>query len=749
MKLKSSIILTVCLLLSFMANAQVVTNEIPPSFTEAYPINFDPILVPKPDLNQIRQQDAVEDQIKDIPWRFGVEQTVNYNFQNSGLTLHNDDGSETWFLKIASKGAKSINLNFNKFKLSNNAKLFIYNEAKTDVLGAITAANNNESGEFAIRPIKGESITLELIIPANEKDQIDLNISGVVYGYKSIHDKAAKAFGTSGSCNINVNCTAGNNWQDVKRSIVMILRSNNTRWCSGALINNVRQDSTPYILTANHCGLQTNSIFIFNYESPNCAPNSDGSLSKSMSGANSRATNANSDFHLFELLNTPPASYEVYYAGWDKSNTPSSVSTGIHHPDGDVMKISVDNDPPLTSGYYTTNGSTHWTVQDWDLGTTEGGSSGSPLFNEFQQIIGQLHGGNAACGNNAEDYYGKFSVSWNAISGNSNQLKPWLDPDNTGTTQVPGLDSKASLFNTDISINAITDQEEYLCQDSSITPSIIVKNLGNNSVSSFTVNYSSNGFTLGSFNWTGNLTRNQITKITLPAIVLGNGLNSINYSIVNPNGISDQNIANNSVIKSTRVNINPLFVNLQLKTDDYGNEITWNFEQLNSGTVLDFGGPYAQVSGGTIHNYNVCLYDSCFNFNLFDSQNDGFTGFWGNGYALITDQNGDTLVFENNFTTGFKANSFCVQKLGTNINEIDSRFELSVYPNPIKSGNILNVETNLKVRVELFDLTGKLIFEGNNRLLIPNGQATGIYLIKVIDSSSGNIISTDKLVIQK
>lgn len=731
--------------------AQVVTNELPPSFLDSKVkslSSISSISIQKPDLIKISKEDAIEDQIKDIPWRFGVEKAVDFNILNSGSITDNSDGSKTWMLRIVSKDAKSINLNFDAFNLTANTKLFIYNDNRSDVLGAITQNNNNETGQFAIRPIKGNAITLELIIPTNEINLLNFNISGVVYGYRSIHAKAAKAFGTSGSCNINVNCAEGNNWQDVKRSIVLILRSNNTRWCSGALINNVRQDSTPYILTANHCGLQTNSIFIFNYESPNCNPNTDGSLSRSMSGAFSRATHANSDFHLFELNNTPPSSYEVFYAGWDKTNTPSSQSTGIHHPDGDVMKICVDFDPPITSGYYTTSGTTHWTVQDWDRGTTEGGSSGSPLFNEYQQIIGQLHGGNAACGNNAEDYYGKFSTSWDAISGNSNQLKPWLDPDNIGTTKLRGLDTKAALFNTDLSLNAVVSQDSYLCLDSVITPSVIIKNLGNNTITNFSIAYSSNGANLGSIPWTGSLLRNQLVQITIPPIALPNGSNLLSYSIINPNGTSDQDLSNNSNSASTTVNKTPTFVTLKLKTDDYGNEITWNFNEQNASTIIDNGGPYAQVTGGTTHTYNICLYDSCFNFNLFDSQNDGFNGVFGNGYALITNQNGDTLIYESNFTGSTKTRNFCIQKINTGIktDKFDEK-SLSFFPNPIKSGSILRSNLNRNIRFELFNINGKLVSSGLTKEIRIN-QIPGIYLIRVIDPDNSEIITNKKLIVQ-
>ena len=77
----------------------------------------------------------------------------------------------------------------------------------------------------------------------------------------------------------------------------------------------------------------------------------------------------------------------------------------------------------------------HWRVADWEDGTTEPGSSGSPLFDADHRIVGQLHGGEASCSYNVNDYYGKFSTSWN------NGLSGWLDPNNTGTLVLDGIDA--------------------------------------------------------------------------------------------------------------------------------------------------------------------------------------------------------------------------------------------------------------------------------------------------------------------
>src|SRR5690606_8890123 len=122
-----------------------------------------------------------------------------------------------------------------------------------------------------------------------------------------------------------------------------------------------------------------------------------------------------SDFTLLQLLQPPQEDWNVKYAGWDATGEVGMKVVAIHHPSTDEKSISFENDPVTLSSYLgsTSPGdSTHIRVEDWDKGTTEPGSSGSPLFDENHRVIGQLHGGWASCKNNLADYYGRFHSSW-------------------------------------------------------------------------------------------------------------------------------------------------------------------------------------------------------------------------------------------------------------------------------------------------------------------------------------------------
>ena len=179
MRILSVLAVVLVNLSSFFVVGQIQTGELPPSFlnaSEKSGANSYTVQIADPNVESKVAEDAITDERKDIAWRFGALVPVNFNLSNSGAWRHNDDnGTSTWKLQLSFQHAKSINLNFNDFQLSTNAKLFVYNENYTDILGAITARNNKEDQLFSIRPIKGNSITIELIIPQNERTEYSIH----------------------------------------------------------------------------------------------------------------------------------------------------------------------------------------------------------------------------------------------------------------------------------------------------------------------------------------------------------------------------------------------------------------------------------------------------------------------------------------------------------------------------------------------------------------------------------------------
>ena len=425
--------LFIILLLINVVISQVSQGGNPKSFNLNLRSNINEKVMDYIDVEALIQEDKQAD--KEIPFRFGYDIPVNINLENSGTWDLLDDGSRIWRIKIKSEDAFSINLIFDEYRLPNGAELFAYSENFEMVLGAFTSFNNKDYGGMAISPIEGDVIFLEYFEPNSTDFRGQLNISHVVHGYKDVFFQENRDYGDSGSCNNNVNCPEGDMWESEIRAAAMILSSNGSRLCSGSMINNVRQDLTPYFLTANHCiyGNTDSWIIMFNYESPGCT-NENGPTNMTVQGTTLRASGSGSDFALFELSETPPESYEIHYSGWSAVDVAPVQPVAIHHPSGDIKKISFDYENGISDGWSGNDGS-HWRVADWEDGTTEPGSSGSPLYDADHRIVGQLHGGEASCSYNVNDYYGKFSTSWN------NGLSTWLDPDNTGTLVLDGTDA--------------------------------------------------------------------------------------------------------------------------------------------------------------------------------------------------------------------------------------------------------------------------------------------------------------------
>ncbi|MCF8372760.1 MAG: T9SS type A sorting domain-containing protein [Bacteroidales bacterium] len=400
------------------------------------------VLLPSINHDSLLQADALETGLKAL--RFASMIPCNIDVKENAKEDKVATGT-LWRLGIVSENALSLYTEFSSFELPEGAMLFLYNPRKNHILGAFTHLNNKTSKKFAVLPIIGDSLIIEYFEPTNIASSLPLVLGQIGHDYRGIihilENPKDGSFGHSGSCNIDINCFEGNDWQRDKKAVCRIIA--NGALCSGALVNNTNHDARPFFLTANHCvsnqAAADNMICVFNYESPSCN-GLDGSVEQAISGGIMRATATALDFCLVELSSAPLPSFQPYFAGWNHTDSPSRQSTSIHHPQGDVKKISKDYDPTVTDTYLPYDANAHWRIADWDLGTTEGGSSGSPLFDQDHRIIGSLTGGEAYCGHSVNDYYAKFAKAWDSYPEANKQLNFWLDPSNTGATYVNGYD---------------------------------------------------------------------------------------------------------------------------------------------------------------------------------------------------------------------------------------------------------------------------------------------------------------------
>lgn len=417
----------------------------PPSFST--PLERDaPALAlwtaPPVDVPKLLAEDALRDGIP-APVRVGFPMKSDLSPARGGSWAPLPDGSRVWRVQVSSKDALWIALGFGTFRLQPGGVLWAYDPARETVRGPYTSADVHEHGQLWLAPIAGDTVIVELLWPKDLADETpNIHLGTVSHGYKpwgGIGRAKDEPGVDAGSCNIDVNCPLGDDWQDEKRGVVNLL-SGGSGYCSGSLIVTSARDCENYVLTAAHClsssGEAASTVFQFNFERPACGSGTPPS-DQTSSGSTLVATTSASDATLLRMSNEPLEAFDAYYNGWSRSTTASPEAWCIHHPNNDEKKISYNDDTLLPGENYGPN---HWRIDNWEQGTTEPGSSGSPLFDQNSRIIGQLHGGTASCSSITYDEFGKLDVSWEGGGAPSSRLRDWLDPGNTGAVTQDGLD---------------------------------------------------------------------------------------------------------------------------------------------------------------------------------------------------------------------------------------------------------------------------------------------------------------------
>ncbi|MDR1980473.1 MAG: trypsin-like peptidase domain-containing protein [Tannerellaceae bacterium] len=422
--------------------------------------------MPAFDLKEQLRADSLEESGLRSGYRFAYKFMTHYNRSNSGSSLTLPDGTRIWRLGIRSKGAFSINILFTEYELPEGAQVFVYNPSQTHVLGSFNRLNNSALGILPIAPVTGDELIVEYHEPVQASFPGKLTIGEVNHGYRNLLRGAEPAGDDPRydfTCMPSPVCYGGEEAFDpIERSVVLLI-INGSVVCSGVLVNNASNDGKPYLLTASHClnknfeitnpdyeKVAGSIVCFFNYKSPLCDTVIRGTEEQSVASAAYRAVYEKNDMALLELLEKPPVYYQPYYAGWnidEKGGKP--IYTGIHHPGGSTKRIS-RTEGALVLTTVSIPGTSfsrdvHWLVGRWQTGCTAGGSSGSPLFDSENRIVGLLTAGESYCYKPERDYYYALHKAWKNSEKENEQLNCWLNPANDKSlTQCNGLDPYAS-----------------------------------------------------------------------------------------------------------------------------------------------------------------------------------------------------------------------------------------------------------------------------------------------------------------
>lgn len=454
--------------LTYNSSGQLSFGGIPASFSRLKKATVEiPVIDMEPvDNNQLLLEEQSDPRnLKSFFFakRFNLDISPNH----SGRWEVNGD-MKIWQIGLRSKGAWSLNLEFDKMIIPKGASLFIYTKDHTKILGAFTSDNEQSSGFFSTYPIAGDEIVVEYNEPVASAYPGELHLSSLNHDYKNVF--GTRPLGESEFCNMDVLCPDASLYLIEKQAVVGLI-VDGRQLCTGTFLNNTKQDKTPYLITAGHCITNAldaqKTIFCFNYESPACgngASSLNGYSDQTLSGAILKARSDSLDFALVQLETAPPAEYRPYYAGWNRTMTIPTSTAAIHHPKGDVKKICKDLNSP-TIGSYNSEfiSNSFWAIGRWETGTTENGSSGCGLFNQNKLLIGTLTGGTATCSNPSNDLFAMFNKQWDFYKTSAKQLKFWLDPNGTGTTELAGLNPFDISNSCSVFTNAVAG-ENYILQ---------------------------------------------------------------------------------------------------------------------------------------------------------------------------------------------------------------------------------------------------------------------------------------------
>ncbi len=434
----------------------------------------------------------VDDELSRASWtaarqgvapRIGKVINSEISFTESAQLVATEGNTNIYRMMVSTEGTPSgVVFYYKDFFIPQGGKLYIYDVDQKQILGAYTYETHPQHGAFATEPLSTNTVVFEYEAPAGV-EMPSIEIEGLGYMYAAVPFRAlgesidASDPYLSKACQINVNCVEGNDWQTEKAGIVALIQkipgtgynSYDMSACSGNVLNNTNVDFKPYVISAAHCagekkGLGSSKegewkgefkipqtimnqwIFGFNYERPRCSNGNYADYNvKSLVGCKMLSylpIYGYSDGLLLELSNDIPKEYRVYYNGFDASGDIPKKGVGIHHPASDSKKISTyDENSGMIHAEWRTPSSTggdkdHFKFK-FTAGQTEGGSSGSSLFNENKLVIGTLTGGETIPCLGA-NWYGRLSSHWDKYKSKGNQydMSHFLDPKTQGKTKT-------------------------------------------------------------------------------------------------------------------------------------------------------------------------------------------------------------------------------------------------------------------------------------------------------------------------
>ena len=382
-------------------------------------------------------------------------------------------GGKVAAISFNAEGAYGLRLGVLVKQLPGSATVRVYTQSAPDKVFQISgqailqliernqaAGDQSDAARTWWTPDTGEGeATLEVELPPGvAASALDIAVPQLSHIFENLSLPTAQEYqeqveaakiNESDPCNLDANCYSENAQERNAVARMLFTKDGGSYLCTGTLMNDTQNSFKPYFLTANHCiSTQTVASSLetrWFYRSPSCNSGTlQSSTVRKTGGAQLLYASGTTDTAFMLLNDTPPGG--ALFAGWSANTVAAGTSVvGLHHPSGDLLKISFGTvnsqancQPTTGSGFQCSGTSGNYYRVSWSQGTTEGGSSGSALF-QGGYVVGTLYGGSATCTNrSAYDYYGRFDVAYNAA------IKAWLNP---ASTSAPARSAVYRFYN--------------------------------------------------------------------------------------------------------------------------------------------------------------------------------------------------------------------------------------------------------------------------------------------------------------
>ncbi len=335
-----------------------------------------------------------------------------------GTWAWTQEGRRVWRVTIRAPGAKALRVRFDDFNARGSVWLY-GNEWSGPEIGPYRDGGPHREGGFWSEFVHSDTVTVEYVpddvVPTSPRVPFRLtSLAQIVDDTFPGHHTQRKAGGPQArslaGCHLDVSCYPGlqdRNSPSVAR--MYITTADGTRSCTGFLINpNYENSDRLLFLTAGHC-IRTqqqalDASFLWNYQTEECYGNPNwrqwADQLAFTYGARLlvRRDDSSDDFTLLALDRAEVSAAIRWWAeGWTTSGveTGDQVST-VGHPDGSHKRAAIGL--VVNQRWRNVSPSGFQSIR-WQLGTSEPGSSGSPVFmgtGADRRVVGILTGGNGS-----------------------------------------------------------------------------------------------------------------------------------------------------------------------------------------------------------------------------------------------------------------------------------------------------------------------------------------------------------------